>query len=138
LATPNINVILQGILTATDNTQSPPPYVANIDFQNPTLAGSKFYYDAFFLAASSPGSNVPIGGGGGGADAFLILVINRSSATNLQVNVTVTGAGVAEAAVLGPGGVCLLYDPTEAGPGWSALTLISMSGTCPATVFTAI
>jgi hypothetical protein len=137
LATPNIAAILQCILIAEDVTQSPPPYVANIDFQNPTLNGTKFYYDAFFQALDT-GSNVPIGGGGGGVDAYLILVINRSTGTNLQVTVTPTGGAAAIVGTFGPGGVCLLMDPTESGIGWSALTLTGVGATCPATVFTAI
>jgi hypothetical protein len=133
----NIQAIFQGILTGIDNSQSPAPYVANIDLQNPTLTGLKFYYDAFFQALST-GSNVPIGAGPG-AEAFLILVINRSVANiTLQVNVTPTGGSTQEVGVFGPGGVCLLMDPTESGVGWSALTLTSGSGTIPATVFTAI
>ena len=133
----NIQVIFQGILTGIDNSQSPAPYVANIDLQNPTLTGLKFYYDAFFQA-SSGGSNVPIGGGGGGAETFLILVINRSTGSNLQINATPSGGTSQEIGVFGPGGVCLLMDPTETGVGWEALLLTGIGGTVPATVFTAI
>jgi hypothetical protein len=133
----NIQAIFQGILIATDNSQSPAPYVANIDLQNPTLTGLKFYYDAFFQALSS-GSNVPIGVGGSGAEAFLILVINRAPGSNLQVNVTPTGGTSQEVGVFGPGGVCLLMDSTETGVGWIALTLTAIGSTCPVTVFTAI
>jgi hypothetical protein len=132
----NIQAIFQGILTGIDNSQSPPPYVANIDIQNPTLTGTKFYYDAFFQALNT-GSNVPIGVGPG-AEAFLILVINRATGTNLQINVTPTGGSTQEVGIFGPGGVCLLMDPTETGIGWTALTLTGVGITCPATVFTAI
>jgi hypothetical protein len=132
----NIQAIFQGILIATDNSQSPAPYVANIDLQNPTLTGTKFYYDAFFQALNT-GSNVPIGAGPS-AEAFLILVINRATGINLQINVTPTGGSTQEVGIFGPGGVCMLMDPTETGIGWTALTLTGVGSTCPATVFTAI
>jgi hypothetical protein len=133
----SIQAIFQGILIGLDNTQSPPPYVANIDLQNPTLTGTKFYYDAFFQALTT-GSHVPIGAGGGGAETFLILVVNRSTGTNLQINVTPTGGSSQEVGVFGPGGICVLMDPTETGVGWTDLLLTGIGGTCPATVFTAI
>jgi hypothetical protein len=133
----NVSVIFQGILTGIDNTEAPGAYQANIDLQNPTLTGTKFYYDAFFQALNT-GSTVPIGGGGGGVETFLILVVNRSTGTNLQVNVTPTGGSTQEVGIFGPGGVCLLMDPTETGIGWSALVLTGVGSTCPATVFTAI
>lgn len=135
MATPNIQAILQGILIATDNTQSPAPYVANLDFQNPTLNATTYYLDAFFQALST-GSNVPLGIGGG-ALTFCIIVINRSVTANLQITVTPTGGAAAIVGTIGPGGVCVLFDPPESGLGWTALTLTGVGVTVPATVFTA-
>lgn len=132
----NIQAIFQGILTAIDNTQSPAPYVVNLNLQNPTLTGTKYYFDAFFQVQIA-GSNIPIGAGGG-AEAFFILVVNRSLTNNLQVNVTPTGAGVQEVGSFGPGGICVLMDPPETGIGWTALTLFGLGAIVPATIFTAI
>jgi hypothetical protein len=135
VATPNIQAILQGILTRTDNTQSPAPYVVNLDFQNPTLNATTDYLDGFFQALTT-GSNVPLGVGGG-ALAFCIIVINRSLTNNLQVTVTPTGGAAAIVGTFGAGGVCVLFDPPETGLGWTALTLTGIGATVPATIYTA-
>jgi hypothetical protein len=136
VATPNIQAILQGILTRTDNTQSPSPYVVNLDFQNPTLNATKDYFDGFFQALTT-GSNVPLGIGGG-ALTFCIIVINRSLTNNLQITVTPTGGAAAIVGTIGPGGVFVLFDTTESGLGWTTLTLTGVGATVPATVYTAI
>jgi hypothetical protein len=132
---PNIQAILQGILTATDNTQSPAPFVVNFDFQNPTLNATTDYFDAFFQALTT-GSNVPLGVGGG-ALSFCLIVINRSLTNNLQITVTPTGGVAAIVGTIGPGGVFVVFDPPETGLGWTALTLTGIGATVPATVFTA-
>ncbi len=135
MATPNIQAILQGILTATDNTQSPPPYVTNVDFQNPTLNATFDYLERFFQALTT-GSAVPIGVGGG-ALSFCLIVINRSATNNLQITVTPTGGAAAIVGTIGPGGVFVVFDPTESGLGWTTLTLTGIGATVPATVYTA-
>jgi hypothetical protein len=135
MSTPNIQAILQGILTATDNTQSPAPYVTNFDFQNPTLNATNSFFDAFFQALTT-GSAVPLGAGAG-ALAFAIIVINRSATNNLQITVTPTGGVAAIVGTIGPGGPFVAFDPTENGLGWSALTLTGLGATVPATVYTA-
>jgi hypothetical protein len=135
---PNINAIIQGLLTISDVTQSPAPYIIpSLDFGNPTLAGTKVYVDLFFQVQTTP-TTVPIGGGGGGAEAFLILVINRDPVNNLEVSVVSTGGTGQVVGVFGPGGVCLLFDPTETGLGWTQLTLMAFTATVPATIVTAI
>jgi len=128
MATPNIEVILQGILTATNNQLSPPPYIANFDFQNPTLGATSIIYDPFFQALVG-GSAVSLPA----AKVFLIVVQNLSTTANLSVTHTPFG-GSASTAVYGPGGVCVLFDPTEEGGGFSALTLTGVGGTVPAFV----
>jgi hypothetical protein len=135
VATPNIQAILQGILTATDNTQSPAPYIVNLDFLNPTLNATFYFFDAFFQALTT-GSAVPIGVGAG-ALSFCIIVINRSATNNLQITVTPTGGVAAIVGTLGPGGLFVADDPTEVGLGWTALTLTGLGATVPATVFSA-
>jgi hypothetical protein len=133
---PNIQAILQGILTATDSTQSPAPFIVNLDFQNPTLNATTDYYDGFFQALTT-GSIVPLGVGGG-ALSFCIIVINRSTTpNNLQIELTPTGGASALAGTIGPGGVFVAFDPTESGLGWTALKLTGLGATVPATVFTA-
>jgi hypothetical protein len=135
VATPNIQAILQGILTATDNTQSPAPYIVNLDFQNPTLNATTYFFDAFFQALVG-GSSVPLSVSAG-ALSFCIIVINRSLTNALQISVTPTGGAAAIIGTIGPGGVCVLFDPPETGLGWTALTLTGIGATVPATVFTA-
>lgn len=138
MSTPNLNVLIQGLLTISDVTQSPAPYIIpGLDFGNPTLAGTKCYVDLFFQVPTTP-VTIPIGGGGGGAEAFLILVINRDPVNNLEVTVTNTGGTPQVAGVFGPGGVCLLFDPTEEGVGWTSLTLMGFNAIVPATIVTAI
>lgn len=133
----NIQAIFQGILIATDNSQSPAPYLVNLDLQNPTLTGLKYYFDSFFQVPNGAPINVPIGGGGG-AESFFLLIINRSTTNSLQINVTPTGLSSQEVGTFGPGGVCVLMDPTETGLGWSALTLTGLGAIVPATIFSAI
>jgi hypothetical protein len=133
----NIIATFQGILTAIDNTQSPAPYIVNLDLQNPTLTGLKVYYDGFFQVPNGSPINVPIGGGGGGVDAFLLLIVNRSTTNNLQINVTPTGGSSQEVGTFGPGGICVLMDPTESGVGWSVLTLTGLGAVVPVTVVSA-
>lgn len=120
MSTPNVQVILQSILTATNNLVSPAPYIANFDFQNPTLNGSSIFFDPFFQATGG-GAAVSLPA----AKVFLVAVQNLSPvspATNLTVTVTPFG-GAASPIVLGPGGVYIYFDPTEAGQGISAVTL---------------
>ena len=136
MSTPNIIATLQGILTRTDNTQSPAPQIVALDFQNPTLNATTDYLDGFFQALST-GSNVPLGVGGG-ALTFCIIVINRATvAANLQITVTPTGGAAAIVGTIGQGGVCVLFDSPETGLGWTALTLTGVGQTVPATVYTA-
>ena len=128
MATPNIQVILQGILTATNNLVSPAPYIANFDFQNPTLNATSMFYDPFFQATvGGVAVSLPA------AEVFLVAVQNLDVVHNLTVTVTPFG-GAASPITLGPGGVYVYFDPTETGQGISAVTLTGITATVPAFV----
>jgi hypothetical protein len=136
VASPNVNVLLQGILTASDNTQSPAPYISNIDFQNPSMLSSQYFSDAFFPAATT-GSSVPIGTGTTGP-AYCIIVINRHATAYVQISVQPNGGSLAIVGTIGPQGVFVLFDPAQNGSnGYNALTLTGLTTTVPCTVFTA-
>lgn len=117
MSTPNVNVILQAILTATNNLVSPAPYIANFDFQNPTLNASGIFFDPFFQATGG-GAAVPLPTG----KVFLVAVQNLSSNLNLTVTVTPFG-GAASPLTLGQNGVYIYFDTSGTGQGISAVTL---------------
>ena len=74
MATPNVQVILQSILTATNNLVSPAPYIANFDFQNPTLNANTIFYDPYFQATGG-GASVSLPA----SKVFLLAVQNLST-----------------------------------------------------------
>jgi hypothetical protein len=117
VATSNIQIILQSILTATNNLVSPAPYIANFDFQNPTMNAATFFYDPYFQAQGG-GASVALPA----AKVFLVAVQNLSTLAGLTVTVTPFG-GAPSGILLGPGGVYIYFDPTESGQGVSAVTL---------------
>lgn len=122
MATPNVQVILQSILTATNNLVSPAPYIANFDFQNPTLNANTIFYDPYFQATGG-GASVALPA----SKVFLLAVQNLSTGAALTVTVTPFG-GAASPIILGPGGVYIYFDPSETGQGISTVTLTG-SGT---------
>jgi hypothetical protein len=128
MPTPNIQVVLQAILSATDNLISPPPYIANFDFGNPTLGATNIFFDPYFQALAG-GSAVALPA----AKVFLIAVKNQSATAVLTVTVTPFG-GAASSVNLGVGGAYIVIDPAETGTGFSALTLTGVGGTVPAMV----
>jgi hypothetical protein len=137
MATPNFNAILQAILTVTDNTLANAPYDLNINLQNPTLGGTKYYYDGFFQVPTVPVS-IPLGAGGS-VESYFLLIWNRSTTNALTIGVTPGPSGSPQTiGNFGPGGVCILMDPTETGGGWEALVLTGLGATVPVTIFTAI
>lgn len=125
----NINAIFQGILTIADETLSNAPYTTNIDLQNPTLAATQVLNPQFLQAATSPGTSLTFS-----FNAFLVLVWNRSLTNNIQINVAVTGGSIEEIGSFGPGGVCVLMDPTKEGAGWNGLAVIGIGAVVPVTV----
>jgi hypothetical protein len=135
--TPNIQVILQTAVAVMNNLVSPQVQVVNLDLGNPTLpnagvGGTAVFYDPYFQAIVA-GSTVAMPA----AKVFGIFVQNLSSTASLTVEVTPFG-GVAQFVNYGPGGVCILFDPSEAGTGFSGLTLLGVGGTVPAMVLVAV
>jgi hypothetical protein len=136
MSSPNINLILQATLAVLNVQVSPSVQMAVMDFSNPTLpsgaavatGGLQFSYDAFFQALNT-GSSFPLPA----SKVFAILVQNLSPTAVLQVAHTPFG-GSASTSSYGPGGVFVVFDPTETGVGFSALTLTGVGGTVPCQV----
>jgi len=131
VATPNIQVILQGILTVTNNLVSPAPYIANFDFQNPTIGSTSIFYDPY-LQAPTGGIALSLPA----AIVYVMAVQNLSTTQNLTVTIT-PNAGAASPITLGPGGVYLYFDPQQLGQGISAVTLTGIGATVSAFVLAA-
>jgi hypothetical protein len=137
MATSNVQVILQAVIAVMNNLVSPAVQVITLDFGNPTLpsagsGGTAVFYDPYFQALVG-GSAVSLPG----SPVYAIAVQNLSTTANLQVTHTPQGAA-ASTALYGPGGVCILFDPSEAGGGFSALTLTGVGGTVPAMVLVGV
>lgn len=137
MPTPNIQVILQTAVAVMNNLVSPQVQVVNLDLGNPTLpnagvGGTAVFYDPYFQAPIA-GANVALPA----AKVSCIIVQNLSLTANLNVEVTPFG-GVAQFVIYGPGGVCILFDPSEAGTGFSGLTLLGVGGIVPAMVLVAV
>ncbi len=128
MPTPNALIELQAILTASNNLVAPPPYIANFDFGNPTLGATSYYQEPYFQAVSG-GSAVPLPF----AKVYFIIVQNLSATASLQVTHTPFGSS-ASSTIYGPGGLCILFDTSETGQGFSALTLTGQGGTVQAFV----
>jgi hypothetical protein len=132
MATPNINLIFQALLVATNNLISPPPQIMSFDFGNPTLGATQSYYDSY-LQASEAGTviNLPA------SPCFAAFVQNLSPTAVLKVTVTPNGNSPTQF-FLGPGGVWLMFDPSEtSGGGITALTLTGAAAIVPAAVLVA-
>jgi hypothetical protein len=135
--TPNIQVILQTAVAVMNNLVSPQVQVVNLDLGNPTLpsagvGGTSVFYDPYFQAPIA-GATVALPA----TKVFCIIVQNLSLTAQLTVEVTPFG-GVAQFVNYGPGGVCILFDPSEAGTGFSGLTLLGVGGIVPAMVLVAV
>lgn len=137
MPTPNIQIILQAIAAVTNNLLSNAPQIITFDFNSPTLPsgaglGTGVYYEPYFQAASI-GSAVSLPA----ASVFAILVQNLSLTANLTITYTPTG-GAAASVTLGPSGMFILFDPSETGTGFSALTLTGVGGTVSAAVLVGV
>jgi hypothetical protein len=128
VATPNIQAILQAVVTLTNNLVSPAQYIANFDLQNPTLNAATVYYDPYFQATTG-GISVPLPA----AKIFALIVQNLSTTNNLMIDITPFG-GSLDPITVGPGGVFIYFDPTELGQGISAVTLLGVGATVSAFV----
>jgi hypothetical protein len=137
MPTPNIQIILQSVIAVMNNLVSPQTQIITLDLGNPTLGnnvigGTAVFYDPYFQALAG-GSAVSLPA----AKVFAIVVQNTSLTANLQVTHTPFGAA-SSTALYGPGGVCILFDPSEAGGGFSALTLTGVGGTVSAIVLVGV
>jgi hypothetical protein len=132
MPTPNVNLILQAVLAATNNLLSPAPQIATFNLGNPTLGATQFFYEPYFQALVG-GSAVSLPA----TKIFAIIVQNLSPTAVLSVTHTPFGAA-ASTSTLGPNGVCIFFDPLETGGGFSALTLTGVGGTVPAAVLVAV
>jgi hypothetical protein len=137
MPTPNLQIILQSVIAVMNNLVSPATQVITLDFGNPTLpnagvGGTTVFYDPYFSCLSGGSAvNLPA------AKVFCIAIQNLSTTVNLQVTHTPFG-GAASSVSYGPGGVCILFDPSEAGTGFSALTLTGAGSTVPAMVLAGV
>jgi hypothetical protein len=124
MSTPNIQAILQANLSATNNLRTPPPYIVNFDFANPTFAATTLFYEPYFLA-STTGSAVQLPA----TTCYLLAVLNLSSSISLGVTITPTLQPVTTF-VLGPGDPLIIMNPSKAvGTGFT--TLLLSAGTSP-------
>lgn len=120
---PNLSVLLNATLSATDTTLSPSATIVIRNLNNPALNATVVFYDPFFQAGAAPTTvNLPA------ATVWVVYVKNLDAAANLTVTFTPTGGG-AETVVLVPGGVFLYFQPTEGAGGITALTLTASAGT---------
>jgi hypothetical protein len=128
---PNLSVLLNATLSATDTTLSPSATIVTRNLNNPTLSATVVFYDPFFQAAAG-GSVVTLPA----ATVWIVYVKNLDAAANLTVSFTPTGGG-AETCILVPGGVFLYFQPTEGAGGITALTLTASAGTISTEVLVA-
>lgn len=128
MATPNVIAILQAKFSITDNLAPGTPYIANYDFQNPTLNATDVYFEPYFQALTTP-SNVFLPA----AIVSLVAIKNLSAAAIIQVNVQPNGAGI-QGCFYGPGAICILFDPAGTGSGWVSVSITGVSVTVPCMV----
>lgn len=133
MSTPNINCILQAIAVVTNQNLPNFPLIANFDFQNPTLpsagtGGTAAFWEPYFQApAGGAGVTLPA------AVIFGVFVQNLSTTANLIVGYTPNG-GSASLITLGPNGVFIYFDPSEAGSGIANVNLTGVGSTVSASV----
>lgn len=129
---PNISVLLNATLSATDTTLSPSATIVTRNLNNPTLAGTVVFYDPFFQALAA-GSAVTLPA----ATCWCAFVKNLDAAANLTVAWTAVGAAGSSTFLLVPGGVFIYLQPTEGAGGFTAMTLTASAGTINTEVFVA-
>lgn len=134
MSTPNINCILQALAVVTDQNLPNLPQIVNFDFQNPTLSsgvgtgGRAAFWDPYFQAGTGV-TVVPLPA----VNIFGLFVQNKSATSNLIINYTPSG-GAATPITVGPGGLVIVFDPSEAGQGITAVALSGVGGIVPASV----
>ena len=132
MPTPNLNVILQGIIAVQNNLAPNSPQITTLDLQNPTFGGTAVFFDPYFQATiglapvTLPASRV-----------FGIVVQNLSTTNPLQVIYTPYLLPQVST-TFGPGGVFISFDPAETGTGYTSLILSGISVTVPAMVLVVV
>jgi hypothetical protein len=129
---PNISVLLNATLSATDTTLSPSATIVTRNLNNPTLAGTVVFYDPFFQAAAG-GSAVTLPA----TTCWVAYVKNLDAAANLTVAWTAVSSAGSSSFVLVPGGVFVYLQPSEGAGGFTAMTLTASAGTINTEVFVA-
>ena len=145
MSTPNINCILQALAVVTDQNATNFPQIASFDFQNPTLpssgapagSGSGVFWEPYFQATVG-GTSVPFPAGPGGiTKAYGLFVQNKSATATITVTYTPFGGGPTSI-VIGPGGLVIIFDPSEAGTGISSAVIAGTGGTVAASVLVVV
>ena len=127
---PNLSITLQAQLNVTDTTLTPSPQIITRSLNNPTLAATVSFYDPFFQASTATVVPLPA------AVVYIAYVKNLDAAATLTVIHTPTG-GASQSEVLVPGGVFLIFNPSEGAGGITALSLTSSAGPTSAEVMVA-
>jgi hypothetical protein len=129
VATPNLQLIFQGILAIINNQLTNAPQIAELNLGNPSMGATVINFEPFLSITTSP-LTVPLP-----VSPVKCVIVQNLSATAaiLQVGITPTGGSV-NTCTIGPGGFIALFDPTETGGGWTSVVLTAASGTVPALV----
>lgn len=125
MSTPNLNVLLQTVLSIQNNLAPNAPQIAYFDFGTLTMGATCVLSEPYLQAVPTVGTSIqfpqPI--------VYLIAVQNLGP-TGSQLVVTVTPQFNPSATfILGPTGLCILFDTTESGAGFTALNLRSGTAT---------
>lgn len=130
---PNLSILLNAILSATDTSLNPSPTIFTRNLNNPNLTTGLVFFANEFFQASNAGSPVTLPA----ATCWIAYIKNLDPATNLTVAWTAVGAAGSSTFVCVPGGVFIYFQPTEAAGGFTAITLTAAAGTINTEVFVA-
>jgi hypothetical protein len=127
---PNLSIVTAAQINVTDTTLTPSQQVITRQWNNPTLAATVAFYDAFFQCTGLTVVPLPA------ATVWYVYVRNLDPAANLTVTFTPVG-GASETLLLVPGGIFLYLNPSEGAGGITALSLTPSAGTTSADVVVA-
>ena len=117
---PNVQAILQAVLTATNTTLTNNPQISNCDFGNPTYNGTAMYFDPYvtqLTAGTFQQVQLPA------ATVWGVMVQNLHATATLTISYT-SGGVTAEFSV-GPTGLFIYWDVSKSGSG---ITFLSLAG----------
>jgi hypothetical protein len=127
---PNLSIVTAAQINVTDTTLTPSQQIITRQWNNPTLAATVAFYDAFFQCTGLTVVPLPA------ATVWYVYVRNLDVAANLTVTFT-PALGASETLLLVPGGIFLYLQPSEAAGGITALSLTPSAGTTSADVVVA-